>query len=505
MSVMLTTLLQRLSYTVITGSLENQITSVEYDSRKIVKDSLFVAIKGFTSDGHDYIAKAIELGASCVVVDSDRTNYPDEELISMADGKDVAIIAMKDTRKSIANIAAAFYMHPEDRLDLIGVTGTKGKTTITFMIHEILKAAGRSDGLIGTVCNMIGDEKRHASHTTPESREVYEILDELATKNFDSCTMEVSSGGLKLDRVHGLRFDVGCFTNLYEDHIGGNEHPDMEDYIVSKLKLFDNSRIAVVNKECAIADGVIAYAADKCPVYTYGLKSNCDCYATDIIQDRRGSVTGSLFTLTSPWYNGKVFVALPGEFNVYNALCAISVAGILKVDFESVKKALSTIFVPGRVQPVPNNLDITVLVDYAHNAASLENVLTTMKEYTKGKVISVFGCGGNRSATRRFEMGEVSGKFADYTVITSDNPRKEDPLLIIDNIKTGMERTDGKYEIVVDRAEAICKAISMAEPGDLVLIAGKGHEDYQIFADKTIHFDDVEVASDVIKELENKR
>ena len=502
MSILLATLLQRMSCKVIAGSQDVRITSVEFDSRKVKEGSLFVAIKGFTSDGHDYIGKAAASGAACIVADIDRQGHGDDELKGLAEQYGLTVIAMKDTRKAGAELCAAFYMHPEDRLDLVGVTGTKGKTTITFMIHDILKKAGRSNGLIGTVCNMIGDEKRSTSHTTPESHEIYEILDELARRNFDSCVMEVSSQGLKLDRVYGLRFDVGCFTNLYEDHIGGDEHPDMEDYIRCKLRLFDNSRIAVVNRDCDVADRVIEYASARCPVYTYGLDAGSDCRAFGIRNERRGSVTGTAFNVESPWYQGEFFVALPGLFNVYNALCAIVVSGILKIDENVVKEALASVFVPGRVQPVPNNLDISVLVDYAHNAASLENVLETLRDYTTGRLICVFGCGGNRSATRRFEMGEVSGKLADHTIITSDNPRKEDPMAIIANIETGMKRTDGEYEIEPDRYEAIAKAVDMARPGDTVLIAGKGHEDYQIFADRTIHFDDVEAASEVLRKRE---
>lgn len=505
MSILLSTILHDTSYQVVCGDLKKRITSVEYDSRKVADGSMFVAIKGFTSDGHDFIEKAVEAGASAVAVDKNRENYPNEELQALVSGKDVTVVEIEDTRKAIALLSATFYNHPEDRLDLVGVTGTKGKTTITFMIREILKRAGHESGLIGTVCNMIGDEKRKASHTTPESHEVYELLEEMARKSFDSCVMEVSSQGLKLDRVYGLRFDVGCFTNLYEDHIGPNEHPDMEDYLNCKLRIFDSSRTAVVNNDCPVSKTVIEYASGKCPVYTYGLTPDSDCYASNIKAEKRNGITGTSFDLVSPWYEGEIFVALPGKFNVYNALCAISVAGLLKVSFDKVTGALANVFVPGRVQPVKNDLGISILVDYAHNAASLENVLLTLKEYTEGKIITVFGCGGNRSTTRRFEMGEVSGKLSDYTVITSDNPRKEEPMQIIDNIVTGMERTDGEYEVVPDRAEAISKAIASAKPGDTVLIAGKGHEDYQIFADRTIHFDDCEVAAEAALKIREER
>ena len=505
MSIILSTLLQGLNYTLLTGDLKRRITSVEYDSRKIGNAGLFVAIKGFTSDGHDFIKTALSSGAACIVADKNRDILEDSELIALAQEFDATVVTAEDTRKAIAVLSANFFEHPEDRLDLVGVTGTKGKTTVTFMLHEILKRDDHGTGLIGTVCNLVGEEKRKASHTTPESHEVYEFLEELARKNFDSCVMEVSSQGLKLDRVYGLKFDIGCFTNLYEDHIAPNEHPDMEDYFNCKLKIFDSSAIGVVNSDCDVADRVIEYASSRCRIYTYGLTSDSDCYATDIKTVRKGSVTGTEFNVVSPWYEGPMFVALAGKFNVYNALCAICVAGILKVDYSKVKEALATLKVPGRLQPVENEMGVNILVDYAHNAASLENVLETLREYTPGRVITVFGCGGNRSVTRRFEMGEVSGKLSDYTIITSDNPRKEEPEAIIKDIVTGMNRTSGKYETVIDRKSAIFKAVDMAEEGDTVLIAGKGHEDYQIFADKTIFFDDAITAAEAVKETEGRK
>jgi UDP-N-acetylmuramoyl-L-alanyl-D-glutamate--2,6-diaminopimelate ligase len=505
MSIILSTLLQGLDYTLLAGDLKSRITSVEYDSRKVNESGLFVAIKGFTSDGHGFIKKALESGAACIVAEKTRDILSDDELIALAGEHNAAVVTTDDTRKAIAILSANFYEHPEDRLDLVGVTGTKGKTTVTFMLHEILKRDDHGTGLMGTVCNLVGDEKRKASHTTPESHEIYEFLEELARKNFDSCVMEVSSQGLKLDRVYGLKFDVGCFTNLYEDHIAPNEHPDMEDYLNCKLKIFDSSAIGVVNRDCDVADKVLEYATSRCRVYTYGLTSESDCYATDIKTVRKGSVTGTEFNVVSPWYEGPMFVSLAGKFNVYNALCAICVAGILKVSYPKVKAALGMVRVPGRLQAVENNLGVNILVDYAHNAASLENVLNTLREYTPGRIITVFGCGGNRSVTRRFEMGEVSGNLSDYTIITSDNPRKEEPSEIIANIVTGMEKTSGKYETEIDRTTAIYKAIDMAKEGDTVLIAGKGHEDYQIFADKTIYFDDSVTAAEAVRETEAKR
>jgi UDP-N-acetylmuramyl-tripeptide synthetase len=316
--------------------------------------------------------------------------------------------------------------------------------------------------------------------------------------------MEVSSQALKLDRVRGITYRTAAFTNLYEDHIAPNEHPDMEDYLSCKLKIFDNCETGILNLDCSVADKVIDYCKGKAPLLTYSVNGEADFVARNIRPERRGHVTGTVFELDCKYYNCDIFVALPGKFNVYNALCAIATAVSEGIDIECIKRALENISVPGRMQPIENNFGVNILVDYAHNAAALESVLDTLKEYTEGRIITVFGCGGNRSRTRRFEMGEVSGNLSDYTVITSDNPRNEEPDAIIADIITGISKTTGKYEVEPDRSKAIKLSINMAQKGDTVLIAGKGHEDYQIFADKTIHFDDVEHARTAVTEREGR-
>ena len=491
-------------YKVVSGDISCDITSVEYDSRKIQSGSLFVAIIGFTSDGHGFISQAVASGASAVLIDSRREGNPSEELKETYGGS-CTIVEVCDTRRFLALASAAFASHPERDITISGITGTKGKTTSTFMLHSILEKAGMSAGLIGTVQNVIAGKVIHAEHTTPEAKEIFGMLSDLRDAGIGHLVMEVSSQGLKLDRVYGIGYKCACFTNLYEDHITPTEHPDMEDYMRCKLKIFDNCEYGIINTDCEAGKRAEEYARPRCKVITYGLGEGVDVRASDLTKKRMGHVTGTEFTLTSPFYNGTVFTALPGEFNVYNALCAISCAGVLGVGFEYVKQALAEISVPGRVQPVENDLGLSILVDYAHNAAALESVINTLRDYTTGRIITVFGCGGNRSKVRRFEMGEVSGNLSDYTVITSDNPRKEEPEAIIADIVTGISKTDGKYEIVQDRAQAICKAIEMAQPGDTVLIAGKGHEDYQIFADKTIHFDDHEQAQLAVKKAEAER
>ncbi len=496
--------LNNIDFEVISGDLNKEITSVEYDSRKVAIGSLFVCVQGFTVDGHSFASMAAEKGASAIVVDKNRTCLSVDELDVLAKENFLSVIEIDDTHKHLADLCANFYEHPEKRLSIYGITGTKGKTTTAFMLRAILEQSGRDTGLIGTVCNIIAGKKTHAAHTTPESRELYDMMDVLTRNNSESLVMEVSSQALKLDRVRGLKYRTAAFTNLYEDHIAPNEHPDMEDYITCKLKIFDNCEKGIVNLDCDAAERVIEYCKGKTDLITYSIGGEADFVARNLRPERRGHVTGTVFELDCEYYKCDIFVALPGKFNVYNALCAICSAVNEGIDIEDIKTALANISVPGRMQPIENNFGVNILVDYAHNAAALESVLTTLKEYTTGRIITVFGCGGNRSVTRRFEMGEVSGNLSDYTVITSDNPRKEEPDAIIANIVTGISKTDGKYEVEPDRSKAIKLSINMAQEGDTVLIAGKGHEDYQIFADKTIHFDDCEHARNAVIEREGK-
>lgn len=498
----LRSVLKDIDHKLISGDPDKEITSVEFDSRKVTAGSLFVCVKGFTVDGHAFAGKAAEQGAAAIVIDSAREDKSVDEFVKLGNRYGLSVIEIEDTHKHLSDICANFYDHPENKLAVFGITGTKGKTTTAFMLREILMTAGRETGLIGTVCNIIGGERIHAAHTTPESADLYKMMGALVEKKSDSLVMEVSSQGLKLDRVRGIRYRTAAFTNLYEDHIAPNEHPDMEDYISCKLKIFDCSDTGILNVDCAVADRVISYCEGKVELITYGIDGDADFTAKNLRPERRGHVTGTVFELDSEYYKGDIFVALPGKFNVYNALCAIVTAYREGIDINAVKTALGNISVPGRMQPVENNFGVNILVDYAHNAAALESVLKTLKEYTEGRIITVFGCGGNRARTRRFEMGEVSGNLSDYTIITSDNPRNEEPDAIIADIITGISKTDGKYEVESDRSKAIRLSVNMAKEGDTVLIAGKGHEDYQIFADETIHFDDCEHAREAVEERE---
>lgn len=468
-----------------------EIDNIVYDSRKARRGSLFVCITGFVTDGHKYIAQAISQGVSAILAE--------REVPELAGNW--ALVA--DTRRGLAHVSDRFFGHPSGKLDLIGITGTKGKTTATYMTRAILMAAGRCTGLIGTVANIMGDRVTYASRTTPESYDLQALLDEMVDNRIDSCIMEVSSQGLMLDRVYGCHYKIGVFTNLYNDHIGPHEHASLEEYLQAKLLLFSRCDQAVINRDIDVFELVRAAATG--PVLTYGLTAASDVRALALENVVDADRIGTRFQLESPFYTGTVFVGMPGRFNVYNALVAICCAGLMGVPFAAVQEGLARITVPGRVQPVPTGCDFQVIVDYAHNAASLENLLDTLREYVRGRLVVLFGNGGDRARSRRFEMGAVAGRLADLTIITSDNPRTEDPLKIIEDIITGIKPTGGRYEVEPDRRTAIARAIELARPGDIVVIAGKGHENYQIFADRTIHFDDAEIAAELLAEHRDRQ
>lgn len=476
------------------GSAQMNIDNIVYDSRKARQGSLFVCVDGYVTDGHKYISQAVSQGVSAILLQK-APDLLDEKSQKALDG--VCWARVDDTRVGLAHVSDRFFDHPSGKLDLIGITGTKGKTTTAYMVRSILNAAGRKTGLVGTVANMIGDKVMYASRTTPESYDLQALLDEMRSAGIDSCVMEVSSQGLKLNRVYGCDFKAGVFTNLYEDHIGPHEHADMEEYLQSKLLLFKVSENRIVNKDIDIYDRVANAAGDH---ISYGFDSNADVRASDLRRTVEKGIAGSTFMLSTPWFEGDVFVAMPGSFNVTNALAAAAVCGSLGIDIDSIRAGLSEVSVPGRVQSVPTNGSFQIIVDYAHNAASLEKLLETLRSYVDNRLIVVFGNGGDRARSRRFEMGETAGRMADFTVITSDNPRTEEPMSIIEDILTGIKPTSGKYQVVPDRREAIAYAIDQAKQGDMIIIAGKGHETYQIFKDETIHFDDAETASELLAE-----
>lgn len=469
----------------IKGDTEKEIAGIAYDSREAKAGDLFFAIVGFKTDGHKYIQNALDNGVDVICVQEGA------EFIEVP--SNVTLITCKDTRKVLALASCNFYNHPSRDFKLVGVTGTKGKTTTTYMIKTILERAGKKVGLIGTIANMIGDEAVEATRTTPESSDLQKLFREMADAKCDVVVMEVSSHSLALDRVLGSSFDIGIYTNLSQDHL--DFHETFENYLAAKAKLFTICKEGFVNCDDMYARQLMNMAT--CPISTYGIDNNPFVSARDII------ITNSYSEFKIPFNRvmQKIRVGIPGRFTVYNALAAICACAKLGCSVEDMILGLEEVKVPGRSEIVPNTRNLTVMVDYAHTPASLEGILRAVKAYTKGKVICVFGCGGDRDTAKRPMMGEIAGKLAAYTVITSDNPRTEDPKSIVDQIEEGIKKTKGKYTVIVDRAKAIDHAIRQAKKNDIVLIAGKGHETYQEINGVKKHFDDREVASDVMKKL----
>ncbi len=469
------------------GNFDIEIENIESDSRKVTKNGLFFAIKGFAVDGTDYINSAVENGAIAVVIEDEKDIKKIEKI------NDITVALVPDIRKAMAISACNFYDNPSKKLRLVGVTGTKGKTTTTFMVKEILEKQGYKVGLIGTIANYIGEVcLGDSSRTTPESIELQKLFARMVEEKCQVAVMEVSSQSLKLDRVYGCDFDIGVFTNFSEDHISEHEHPDMEDYFKSKCKLFDMCKTAFINVDDLYGEKLKKIIP--CEFATYGIDNSCNLLAKDI------TITNSYvdFKVKLTDRNERVKVDIPGRFTVYNALAAISIALKLGCSSENIKEALLEIKVPGRSELVPNKKGLTIMIDYAHSPESLENILSAVKSYTRGKVISVFGCGGDRDTSKRATMGEISGRIADYTIITSDNPRTEKPELIVEEIESGMKKTNGKYEVVVDRIEAIKTAINMAGKTDIIVLAGKGHEPYQEINGVKYPFDERKIVNDII-------
>ncbi len=451
-----------------------EIKSLTYDSRKAGKGSLFVCIKGANSDGHDFIPDVIKAGTGVIV--TEREVYADLP-------EEVTEVRVSDTRLALALLSAAWFSHPAEKLKVIGVTGTKGKTTTTYLIKNILERSGIKTGLIGTIETIIGDRHIPSKNTTPESFVLQETFKEMADSGIEAVVMEVSSQALMMKRTEGFIFDTGVFTNIEPDHIGPNEHKDFEDYLHCKSLLFSQCKNAVLNGDDKhlkeILDG------RKEPFKTFGLnKKNTlgqdnDYTACNIELIKTPGSLGVRFDIEGIKNIEGIEIPTPGDFSVYNGLAAAVTSSIYVESDSALKAGLKEAKVKGRIESVHVSDEFSLIIDYAHNAMALKSLLLSLRKYDPGRLVTVFGCGGNRDRNRRFEMGEVSGRYSDFTVITSDNPRFEEPSAIIDDIETGIKKTDGKYVKVEDRKEAIAYAIDNALPGDLIILAGKGHEDYQ--------------------------
>ena len=474
--------------------LEQSVDGIHYDSRQIKKGYIFVCIKGYRTDGHLYIDDALSRGAVGLVVERD---------VEVPAG--ISLVRVEDSRLALAQLSANFYGHPSRLLTLVGVTGTNGKTTVTHLIEAVLRAGGKSTGIIGTIWNKIGDQKLTGVRTTPESLDLQYLLNRMVAADVTAVSMEVSSHALYLHRVVGCEFDVGVFTNLTQDHL--DFHKDLDEYKAAKMLLFqglgkgrtkNRPCYAVVNIDDPVGKEIIMNT--EVPVITYGVRENADVKAVDV----RLSSGGTSFTAVHSQGSIPISLSLLGEFNVYNCLAAVCVGLQEGVPAELISRALKEVKgVPGRFELVDEGQSFTVVVDYAHTPDGLENVLKTARKIKQGRLITVFGCGGDRDQGKRPLMGRISGELSDYTVITSDNPRSEDPEKIVGQIVEGIkECKDASYTVIINRYEAIRHALHWAREGDFVVIAGKGHETYQIIGDQVLPFDDHQVAREIlVKEI----
>lgn len=480
----LSELLINLDVIEIKGNTDIEINAVNYDSRKVKKDDVFVCIRGFVSDGHKYAKQAAESGASVIVC---------EEIIDLSP-YEVTTILVKNSRQSLAILAGNYYGNPSKKMNMIGVTGTNGKTTTTFMIKDILQEEGKKVGIVGTIANYIGEKRIDTERTTPESLELQELFAKMVEEGCDYCVMEVSSHSLALDRVYGVDFKVGIFTNLTRDHL--DFHKTFENYYKAKYKLFERSAICVVNKDDTYGTRVIndLLSEGNKKIVSYSINEESDFTAFDEKTDS-STISYKLKTKDSTF---DIVVGIPGEFNIYNSLGAVAAAKSLNISIESIKKGIAEVVVPGRCEKagVRFNLPYTIILDYAHTPDGLKNILETARGFTKNKLIAVFGCGGDRDRVKRPQMGKIGTDLSDFAIITSDNPRTEDPDFIISEIVAGIEKDN--YITIEPRKQAIRKALEIANSGDVVVIAGKGHEDYQILKTGKIHFDEREVLDNIL-------
>ena len=483
----LSKLLTQCEYTVLQGNTDIDIVDVIYDSRKVTKGCAFVCLKGFNVDGHKFIPDALEKGATALIVQDD---------IAAPDG--IAVIKVADTRKTLAYMSVEYFGHPADELKTIAITGTKGKTTTVAMIRSILEKAGIKTATIGTLGIVIDNQIYKTNNTTPESYEIQQALRRMVNEGCKAMVIEASSLGLKWHRTDGITFDYGIFTNFSNDHIGKAEHADMEEYLYCKSILFKQCKLGLINRDDEKWNEVTK--DHTCEIETYGFNDESDIVAHNDSLIARPGYIGVHFDTTGK-KELSVDVAIPGRFSVYNALAAIAVCRHFDLTDKDILDGLNEVKVKGRVEAVPVVGEYTILIDYAHNALSMENILTTLKEYNPTRLVTMFGAGGDRPKDRRYEMGEVSGKLSDLSVITEDNSRFEDVMDIIEDIKVGINKTDGEYVVIPNRVDAIRYCIENAQKGDIIVLAGKGHEDYQEIRGVKYHMDEREIIADIFDSL----
>ncbi len=495
-------LLNGCSYEVICGNDSAPVSDAVCDTRKTEEGCLFICIKGSGFDAHDAVEEVMEKGAAAVIGDNEEKlrSYEDK-----AKEKGVSLLLCKDSREAAAYAACARCAHPAEKLFTIGVTGTKGKSTTVTLIRSALEECGIKTGLVGTIEIYDGKDSEASLNTTPDAFKLQEAFARMAENGCRAVVMEVSSQGLMMKRVAGFSFDAGIFTNLSPDHIGPNEHKDFEDYLSCKKILFSQCRKGFYNADDTYVGRITE--GNKCEEIK-GFGKSADISFAEQKLENEGGKLGVSFLLKDGNVSERVSFMQPGTFSIYNALAAYSgVAAALEAlnagGAESVKKifeGFNKAWVKGRIEMLPVSDDYTMMIDYAHNAMALKSLLTTIREYEPGRVVTLFGCGGNRAKSRRYEMGEESGKLSDLTVITSDNPRNEEPMDIINDIVSGIEKTEGKYVTIPDRKEAIRYCYENAGKGDVIILAGKGHEDYQEIKGVKHHMDERELVMDILEE-----
>lgn len=484
MTVKLARLLEKVDYELIQGSLDTEVTDLAYDSRKITKGMLFVAIDGTVVDGHKFIPDVVKRGAAVLVTEKE-AEIPDET---------VTVVRVTNGREALSRMSQAYFDYPAEKMTSIGITGTKGKSTTTYMIRDIIEKSGKTCGIVGTIGIYIKGTVTPTEHTTPESYDLQKAFADMVEAGCDYMVMEVSSQGIKMDRVAGMHFNYGVFTNLSPDHIGPNEHKDFDEYLHCKSRLFQMCDTGIVNTDDPHWQEIVKDAS--CVIRSFGTKE-ADMTATEIEHINHNGDLSMKFRAEG-LLDGDITVGLPGRFNIYNGMCAACTGALLGMPRDVILHALEHVEVRGRVEHIPTGRGFSVLIDFAHNGVSTESVLTTLREYDPRRIIAIFGCGGNRSKLRRYEMGEAVGRLAELAIVTSDNPRTEDVMDIIEDIKVGLAKTEGEYVVIPDRQEAVNYAVDHAEKGDMIILLGKGHEEYQEINGVKHHYSEREAVANAL-------
>ncbi len=489
-------LFRNIEYNLHAGSDDVEIRSIAYDSRDVTEGTLFVCLRGEHADGHNFIEQAVKMGAAAIVCENSHVLSGQQEKAL----KDIVMLSVTDTRRALAYLSAAWFSYPADSMTMIGITGTKGKTTTAHMIKSILENDGFMVGMVGTLGAYIGDEKYPTKNTTPESYELHHLFYKMREAGCTHVVMEVSSQALKQHRTDGIIFDYGAFLNISPDHIGVGEHKDFNEYFACKKLLFDQSRRIVVNMD----DPSWKEMTDGASVFTTSIKENADYMGIKVHNTWEEGLLGVEFTLCGGLADdliGRLSLHIPGDFNVENALIAIAITHQLGAGRVEIVKGLQTVYVKGRTQVIPSAAHfLTILIDYAHNALSMESLLKMLRAYQPKRLICLFGGGGNKPRQRRYDMGAMAGKYADLTVLTTDNPRFEQVEDINREIIEGIDKYHGKYITILDREEAIHYLIDNCGKGDIVALIGKGHEEYQEIGSHKFFFSEEQIIEQYLQE-----